>query len=155
MEKLYTRILCATDLTESAEWTLRHALAMAACHGAGLVLLHVMPEMEASVVNYVASVMGEDRFVAYELEHEQEVQKQLGEWLERLQVERGLIETVEVLHGSPAPEILRAAERHAVDLVVLGSHGKGALHYAFLGSVAERVVRHADRPVLVVPPRPA
>ena len=57
-----------------------------------------------------------------------------------------------MVHGSPAAEILQAAERHDVELIVLGSHGKGQLHYTFLGSVAEKVVRHADRPVLVVPP---
>ena len=53
-----------------------------------------------------------------------------------------------------AAEILQAADRLEADLVVVGSHGKGGLHYAFLGSVAEKVLRKIHRPVLVVPLQP-
>ena len=152
MKPLYEKILCATDLTESAEHALRHSLALAKSHEAKVLLLHVMPEMDVAVVNYVASVMGEDRFVEYELEHEKEVKARLDGWLSDLGIERSLVDDIEVVHGSPAPEILLAAGRYQADLLVLGSHGKGQLHYTFLGSVAEKVVRHADRPVMVVPP---
>ena len=58
---------------------------------------------------------------------------------------------VEVHHGNPIVEILAAAERINADLIVMGSHSKGALKYAFLGSVAEKVLRKSQRPMLVVP----
>lgn len=54
--------------------------------------------------------------------------------------------------GGPATEVLRVAQAEAVDLIVLGSQGKGSMARAWLGSVADRVVREAPCPVLVVPP---
>jgi len=55
--------------------------------------------------------------------------------------------------GRPAEEIVTAAERLNVDAINLGSHGRSGVSRALLGSVAEAVVRHARRPVLVVPAR--
>lgn len=51
--------------------------------------------------------------------------------------------------GDPFSVICRVAEEDQVDLIVLGSHGRTGLSHVFLGSVAERVVRHAPCPVLV------
>jgi len=56
----------------------------------------------------------------------------------------------QVLIGEPFHEICRVAEASKCDLVVMGSHGRTGLSHVFLGSVAERVVRHAPCPVLVV-----
>jgi universal stress protein A len=55
-----------------------------------------------------------------------------------------------LLHGSPAREIIRAAAAENVDLVIVGTHGRGAIVHLLLGSVAERVVRTAPCPVLTV-----
>ena len=52
--------------------------------------------------------------------------------------------------GKPAGTIMQAAERLNVDAISLGSHGRGGLARALLGSVAEEVVRRSTRPVLVV-----
>jgi nucleotide-binding universal stress UspA family protein len=52
--------------------------------------------------------------------------------------------------GSPVEEILRYARDHEIGLIVMGTHGRGAVAHAFLGSVAERVVRKAPCPVLTV-----
>lgn len=55
-----------------------------------------------------------------------------------------------VMDGSPAAAIVEYARRHAVDLLVLGTRGRGALSHIVMGSVAERVVRTALCPVLTV-----
>lgn len=57
--------------------------------------------------------------------------------------------------GDPATAIMRAAEEHRVDVIVVGSHHKGWLARLLEGSVSDSVVHHATRPVLVVsaPPR--
>ena len=60
--------------------------------------------------------------------------------------------TTAVLNGSPAAEILRYADDHDIDLIVLGAHGHGLLDRLLIGSVAERVSRHAPCAVLLVPP---
>ncbi len=57
-----------------------------------------------------------------------------------------------LLWGDPADEILRAARRSRADLIVIATHGRRGLPRALMGSVAEKVVRYADRPVLVLPP---
>lgn len=55
--------------------------------------------------------------------------------------------------GDPAEEIVRYADAHDIDLIVLGTHGRTGLSRALLGSVAERVIRTASCPVLAVPGR--
>lgn len=58
----------------------------------------------------------------------------------------------EVRHGDPAAELLRAAAELDAACIVVGRHGRGRLARLLLGSVTDRLVGHADRPVLVVPP---
>lgn len=54
--------------------------------------------------------------------------------------------------GSPAVEIVKVAKEWPADVIILGSHGRGGLQRALLGSVAEGVMRHAPCPVLIVRP---
>ena len=60
------------------------------------------------------------------------------------------VELSVIQHPSPGRALVEMAEDEGADLVILGSHGRSGLSRAFLGSVAERVVRHAPCPVLVV-----
>jgi len=53
-----------------------------------------------------------------------------------------------VVQGKPSAEIVRFAEDEKVDLIVLGTHGKGMLDHALFGSTTERVIRRAPCPVL-------
>lgn len=162
MIPVYKTILYATDLTENAAHAFRHAVGIARCHRAQIRILHVLPEMEPAVLNYVSTVMGEERLAELELAHKAEIRDDISKRLHEFakaeladrpdDVER--IAGIEIHHGNPAAEILKAAERLDADLIVLGSHGKGALKYAFLGSVAEKVLRKSVRPVVVVPLNP-
>jgi nucleotide-binding universal stress UspA family protein len=52
--------------------------------------------------------------------------------------------------GAPASEIVKTAAQWLADLIVIGSHGRGGVSRALLGSVAEAVMRHAPCPVLVI-----
>lgn len=52
--------------------------------------------------------------------------------------------------GDPGPMIVWVAEEESADMIVVGSHGKGALKRTFIGSVSDHVVRNAKCPVLVV-----
>lgn len=162
MIPVYKTILYATDLTENAAHAFRHAVGIARCHRAQISILHVLPEMESAVLNYVSTVMGEDRLAEFELAHKAEIHDEISKRLHEFakaeladrpdDVER--IAGIEIHHGNPAAEILKAADRLNADLIVLGSHGKGALKYTFLGSVAEKVLKKSHRPVVVVPLNP-
>jgi nucleotide-binding universal stress UspA family protein len=52
--------------------------------------------------------------------------------------------------GSPQVEIINAAKESGIDVIILSTHGRTGLAHVFLGSTAERVVRHAGCPVLIV-----
>ena len=55
-----------------------------------------------------------------------------------------------ILEGSPAGEIVDFAEKNDIDLIVMGTHGKSAIQRFLIGSVAENVVRHSKKAVLIV-----
>jgi nucleotide-binding universal stress UspA family protein len=65
--------------------------------------------------------------------------------------EAGVTCTTTTLDGSPAAQLVIHAEKVKADLIIVGTHGRGGISHAILGSVAERVVQKAHRPVLVVP----
>ena len=61
--------------------------------------------------------------------------------------------SIQVVEGSPALSICEYASREKVDLIIISTHGRSGLRHAVIGSVAERIVRYAECPVLVVPAR--
>jgi nucleotide-binding universal stress UspA family protein len=67
---------------------------------------------------------------------------------------RGLKVEEVIGHGDAAAEIVRVADEHEADLIVISSHGRTGLGRIIFGSTAEAVVRHARCPVLVVKPPP-
>jgi nucleotide-binding universal stress UspA family protein len=67
----------------------------------------------------------------------------------------GVAAEVEMLEGNPATQIVELARRRGVDMIVLGSRGRGAVAGTLLGSVSQAVVNRADCPVLVVRPAAA
>ncbi|MBE0617270.1 MAG: universal stress protein [Proteobacteria bacterium] len=152
----YQTILYATDLSPNAARAFRHAVSLAAHYGAKIHLLHVLAETETAVVNYVATVMGEDKLADLELEHHNEVRAEILGRLETFTREElppdlphGCVSGIEVVHGDPAEEILETAGRIGADLIVMGSHSRGRLRQVLLGAVTERVLRRASCPVFV------
>jgi nucleotide-binding universal stress UspA family protein len=143
-------ILTPTDFSVHAEHAFRWALAMAADWNAHIVLLHVAPLLYLA---YSESLYLMDP-AKMENELITEAEKRLGELVHQ-QGTTGTIETRAVV-GEPVWEICRAVEREHADLIVMGSHGRTGLSHVLLGSVAERVMRYAPCPVLIVRlPRPA
>jgi len=155
----YRTILYATDLTVNSAYAFRHAISLARHYRGRIILLHVLPEIDLAMTNYVSTVMGEEKLVDLELAHKEEVKDEIRRRLHafakaELSDSPGDIErigAIEIHHGHPVANILELADRWGADLVVLGSHGKGPLKYAFLGSVAEKVLRKSHRPILIVP----
>lgn len=155
----YRKIVFATDLSAGAAVVLRHAICVARAHQAEIEILHVLPEFDQSVVNYVSVVMGSDRLADHELAHKDAVAASLSEKMRAFAREEladhpedlARIERIEVLHGPPASTILSEVRKSGADLLLIGTHGKGRLEYAFLGSVAQKIMRRAEIPVQLVP----
>lgn len=155
----YRKILYATDLSVNAVHAFKHAISLARRYDAKIVLLHVLPEVDTATMNYVATVMGGEKLAGFELEHKAEIKVEISQRLHKFAREELIdhpedvarLAEIEVHYGNPVVHILQLADAHEADLIVLGSHGKGALKYAFLGSVAEKVLRKSHRPILIVP----
>ena len=81
----------------------------------------------------------------------EETARQEMDALKQMDFLRGLPVQTELLPGFAVDEICAAAGEPDVDLIVTSSHGRTGLKHALIGSVAEHVVRYAERPVLVVP----
>lgn len=136
------RFLVALDPSERAAGVLAAAASLASRIDARLVLVRATGVSGELPVEAYASDPDE---IAKVLVH------RAGEDLERLAkvLSPGLVETVRVEQGRAWEVIDRVAREEDVDLVVIGAHGYGAME-RFLGTVASKVVNHADRPVFVV-----
>lgn len=145
------KVLLPTDFSAGANHALEHALLYARTFDAELLLLHVV---ETLAVGYAS-----DLFPVPMSEVLQEMtgyaQGELDLLAKRAE-QAGVRARVLVIQGKPSHEIVRLAEQERVDLIVLGTHGKGVLDHALFGSTTERVIRKAACPVLSCrEPRPA
>jgi universal stress protein A len=139
------RILVPCDFSEYAEKALTWALELAERWRSRVLLLHVIPRP-----SYPPMLMGSYFDVAqFEASLQAEAETRAKEIVARAGNKAVQIET-QVIIGEPFSDICRMAEDEKVDLIVMGSHGRTGLRHVLLGSVAERVVRHAPCPVLVI-----
>jgi nucleotide-binding universal stress UspA family protein len=159
MLPVYQNILIATDLTPNSEHAFKHAVLLARPSKAKIHLLHVVPEIDSSFRSYVSSMMGEGKLESFESQHEDQAREKLKRELEEFTSEELAnypedfknIAGVEIIHGHAVSQILQAADRLDADVIVMGTHGKGALSHTFLGSVAEKVLHKSKIPVFVIP----
>ncbi len=130
------KILFPTDFSHCGDEALELATSLARDAGAQILILHV-----------------EEPPIAYGTGHmyygsQDPTQEQLSQMLHKVvPVDPQVPYEHHLLLGDPAKEIVAFAEAEAVDLIVLGTHGRTGLFRAFMGSVAESVVRHANCPV--------
>ena len=92
-----------------------------------------------------------ERLLSYELSTARDTIAAAAKTAHDVGVESGS----EILEGDPVNEILSVADNRGVDLIVMGSRGRGALAGALLGGVSSAVVQHASVPVLVAKERAA
>jgi nucleotide-binding universal stress UspA family protein len=137
------RILVPTDFSESARHALTYGLSFAREYHAELLLLHVV---EIVPVGYASDLFPAPMAAVFQ-EVSTYARAELAQ-LGTLARERGVTSRELVKQGKPSAEIVKAAREHDVDVIVLGTHGKGMLDKALFGSTTERVVRRAPCPVL-------
>jgi nucleotide-binding universal stress UspA family protein len=142
-----TRILVPTDFSETADAALVYAKTLAAKLGASLHLLHVFQDPSTPVV-----FTPETYFAPPPELRERALEDAWDRLHDRLDPEehRRFAGTRAVVEGLAALEIVRYADTHRIDLIVMGTHGRRGVAHLFLGSVAEHVVRTARCPVLTV-----
>jgi nucleotide-binding universal stress UspA family protein len=144
--KPVTSILVATDFSPTAGRAEERAALLAAQHGAHLTLLHSLSGLDLERLRSYLQ-QGYASTEAQLIKHYGDALRRQAEDLAgRWQIEV----TPQLVVGQPHSEITRFASEHSTDMVVLGAAGEHPAREFFLGSTAERVIREAATPVLVV-----
>lgn len=138
------KILVPMDFSDCSDAALRYGRALAEAFGASLHLLHVVqdPYTQPWAAEAFPAPLGE----------------MLQQWQEQARTRLVAVlgekdraaATIATVVGSPFYEIVRYAAEQEIDLIVIGTHGRGPVAHMLLGSVAEKVVRKAPCPVLTV-----
>ncbi|HEY0549132.1 MAG TPA: universal stress protein [Verrucomicrobiae bacterium] len=136
-------ILVPIDFSPPSKEALKAAAGFARQFGAKLTLLNVVAPVATPDFAYHPLMMENDKIMAQSKRELERVPKTED-------VDSELVEKVLVRYGVPYREITDAARTLKVDLIIIATHGYSGLAHVFMGSTAERVVRHAECPVLVV-----
>lgn len=136
------RILFPTDFSDSAAKALPHALTLAGHFDADILLLHVRTLFLDDPEDPRFQFFDEGKYREYVRNEMALHQKALDS--------HSKVGSESILNVSAAAGILEHIQEKQIDMVVMGTHGRTALSRFFLGSVAEKVVRHARCPVLTI-----
>ncbi|NPV91824.1 MAG: universal stress protein [Firmicutes bacterium] len=141
------KVLVATDFSNFAEKVLETAESIATKYNASVYLLHVVDQnVSKSSDDYNLPDEVVERYKEQGMKNSFEIIKGQTEKLKSKGIETEPV----VMAGNPAEVILSEQAAKGADVIVMGSHGKTGLTRYMLGSVAEKVIRHATVPVLVV-----
>ena len=139
-------ILVAVDFSGVTDAVMDAATKMGRALGADVCLVHVAsPDPDFLGFQTGPQVVRDQ--VAH---HWHEEHRQLQSFADTMK-QKGINAKALLIQGMTADKILEEAAQNKADLIILGSHGHGALHHVLLGSVSEGVLKKAPCPVLVVP----
>jgi nucleotide-binding universal stress UspA family protein len=145
MNRIQT-ILVGVDFSETGSLALEYAIGLAKIlEKAKLVLVHVLEPVPAPADSTWAVDV-----VELERQMEDSATNRLKTLAQELSAKEGITVRTEFRRGVPYRGLLEASEDLMADLLVLGTHGRTGLSHMFLGSTAERTVRHASCPVLTI-----
>jgi nucleotide-binding universal stress UspA family protein len=136
------RIVVTTDFSEESKKAFPYAMAFARKFEASLVLLYIVPGHLPAELSHIGVVLEERRLV-------EEARERLPRF-RQAELDPHLRVEPLVLNGGVAHEVCRMADVQGADLIVMATHGHTGLKHFIIGSVTEKVVRHAPCPVLVV-----
>ena len=153
------KILYATDLSDNSTYAFRYAINSALKHDAGIIILHVFELVSMTNRAVLDLYLDEDLRNRIYCERVSDTIDRIRKRLEIFCDKEfsgdtklaGKVESIEVCEGFPAEEILKKADESNCDAIVMGTHGKGLISHAFLGSTAKRVLRRTRKPVFIIP----
>ena len=137
---MYKKILVGYDGSAAGRKAFDTALELAAKHGAELYVLSVARVLD----------VGDDVETEAVIENSRKFHHRLLDELRPLVAAEGVKAHFEVSVGHPAEQIIYDADRHDVDVIVVGDRGRSKFARLLLGSVSKQVVQYAGRAVLVV-----
>ncbi|RME99629.1 MAG: universal stress protein [Chloroflexi bacterium] len=145
--KTYKHILVPLDSSELAEAALDDAFSLAALNNAQLTLLHVIPPIQS----VLAAETGHPIFIDQQWDsHKSLAMRYLGKICARWECPPDVTINRVVEMGQPADTIIEYAQEHGADIIVMATHGRSGVQRWVYGSVADKVLRAANMPVLLV-----
>jgi nucleotide-binding universal stress UspA family protein len=142
----FQKIIAPTDFSDPARAGVEAAAELAEQQSAEMILVYAIPRMPLVPAPHGAGAAGQ---VALEQEMRESADRALGEMVGS-QIPPGVTARHRVLSGDPAGQIVEAAREEGADLIVMATHGETGWRRFVSGSVAEKVVRLAECPVLSV-----
>jgi len=143
-DKTYRQILIATDGSKAAEDAAYLGIKFARQYGAKVYAVYVI-----NVTAYDSIIMDESWTIDECEECEKKGHKATASVGDKAKF-AGLEAESVILKGDPAEKILDFADERGIDMIIVGSLGKSGIEHFALGSVSEKIVRHANVPVLIV-----
>lgn len=138
------QILIATDGSETANEAADFGIEMFGCSGAKVYALYVID------ISPYRSVSLDKIWSKEVLDEYERVGHEATSYIERIGKAAGVEVESRVLKGHPAEKIINFAEDNNIDMIIVGSLGKGRYERAVLGSVSDKIIRYSKVPVLVV-----
>lgn len=145
-----SNIIAAIDFSDVTAAVVARAADLASALGARLWLIHVATPQPDFMGYEVGPVYIRDS-VAQQLRSQHQHLHRLRQSLQN----QGFDVTAMLVSGTPARKILTEAQRLEADMIIMGSHGHGALFNLLMGTVCNGVLRKAPCPVVIVPAKPA
>ena len=152
------KILYATDLSKNSAYAFRYATDIADKHNAFIHILNVLEELPESAKTVLKNYLSDDQYEKFRNRKDDlkgVIKERLSVFCDNVQKDDPQcvfrVASIDMIEGNPVNEILKYAENNHCDLIVMGTHGKGILTHAILGSVAEKVIRKSKIPVMVIP----
>ncbi len=139
------KVLYPTDFSDVAMKAFQFVKQLKECGVKEVVILHVIDQRSIDAL----AIYTDQDFLRIEKEWEENVMEQIRPMEDELK-ELGFAVKVRLEKGVPFTDILKVEEEEDVSVIVIGSHGKSNVKEMLLGSVSEKVVRKARKPVLVV-----
>ena len=137
------KIIVPLDFSEQSEYAIKVAASLAKKHGSEILALHML-ELNQAMVSSSEGFHPEQTVFLIRL-----AEKRFRKFLDKPFL-KGIKVTPIIKHYKVFSEVNEVAQEHGAELIVMGSHGTDGLKEIFVGSNAERVVRNADIPVLVI-----
>jgi nucleotide-binding universal stress UspA family protein len=141
------RILVPTDFSEYSDKAIELAVEIAEQHKAKIHLLHVVDKLQQCAVDYCIPA---ERLSKLQSDSERAAVRKMKEEAKKILQLRKIEVAFDVTAGVPFAEILKEQAKRKADLIVIGSRGRTGIMRSLIGSVAEKVMREAKCPVLLV-----
>lgn len=146
----YKKVLFCTDFSDNSDWAFHYAFGIAKRDEGVLYILHVIPAnpdhynlercLVKSELDRIKATLREDREKMYN-----------DRYLSQIK-DKGNVRVV-TESGREDKKILEFAKKENIDIIVIGTRGRTGVEHLFIGSVAEKIIRHSPVPVFIIPRR--